>query len=268
MAPPLARLGVLVLLALGAAPLTARAQEEPVVTPSAEPPPGGTPADGASPAPASPAPVPAPPPAAPSPPPPAPSPRNYPPPAAFAAPAGPIHRGFYLRMHLGLGFTSLTGSGSSVPTTVLHGPGAGVGIALGGGVAPDLAIYGNLFASIANDPEVTTGGIDGGKSPGSVALRGFGCGVAYYLEPLNIYLSGALALMTMQREDGQGNVTDQSDTGFGLDAMVGKEWWVSPHWGLGAALQAVVAGKMKDQNDSRVGWSGEGFNLLFSATFY
>jgi hypothetical protein len=62
----------------------------------------------------------------------------------------------------------------------------------------------------------------------------------------------------------------KSDLGFGVNASVGKEWWVSENWGVGAALQFMAA-TMKDHQvfagDSKPTWTAIGFALLFSATF-
>ena len=50
--------------------------------------------------------------------------------------------------------------------------------------------------------------------------------------------------------------------------MIGKEFWVSEHWGLGVALEFVGAASMKDKDNSTISWSAAAFNVLFSATCF
>ena len=50
--------------------------------------------------------------------------------------------------------------------------------------------------------------------------------------------------------------------------MIGKEFWVSDHWGLGAALEFAGGWAMKDKDNPDFSWSATSFNLLFSATCF
>jgi hypothetical protein len=52
-------------------------------------------------------------------------------------------------------------------------------------------------------------------------------------------------------------------TGFGFNLMVGKEWWVSDNWGLGVALQLLLAGA-KDRDGTE--WDSGALAVLFTAT--
>jgi hypothetical protein len=198
-----------------------------------------------------------------------PPPGSYPAPGFAPPPAPPVqeHAGFYLRLDLGGGYTSLSSSGGYGSSTTVSGSGPAFGIALGGAVAPNLALFGDFIFSFINQPDVTAAGYTA-KSTGNVGVGGVGGGVVYYFEPINLYVSGAVAAINMVMQDKNGNMTDQSGNGFGFEALVGKEWWVSQHWGLGAAAQFFGATGMKDKNDSSVSWSAKSFNVLFSASFY
>jgi len=286
-----ARFRVLVSLVLGAAPLAARAQDappSPTVTPSAEPPPEYGPPPSPpppettppppgyapppaptyppAPAPASPPPAPGSPPPAPGYPPPAP---GYPPPPGYLpAPQGPIHQGFFLHLHFGFGYTSLSASGGSAGTEKYAGDSVGIGILLGGGVSENIAVFGGIFGSTMDNPAQTLGGADQGKLSGSATVAGLNVGVIYYFEPINIYILGAAGITDVGIQDTHGNTLRQSSDGFAFEGLVGKEWLVSRHWGLGAALEVISATKMQDRDNSAVSWSADAFNLLFSATFY
>jgi hypothetical protein len=90
------------------------------------------------------------------------------------------------------------------------------------------------------DPErKQTGYASETASDQELDLFSVGPGVAYYFEPLGLYLSGTvtLAWMTMddKNSDDDSKTRRISDSGIGTSLTVGKEWWVSSNWGLGMA---------------------------------
>jgi hypothetical protein len=188
----------------------------------------------------------------------------YAPPPVYAAPAPPPeHAGFFLRLHFGPGFDSFSGGSSQ-----LSGGGVSFAVALGGAVAPNLAVFGNFFESGAVQLSSLKTSRTDLVGADNAAMGGLGAGVVYYLEPLNLYLSGALAFTFFFIEDAKGKMLAQTDGGIGFDGMVGKEWWISQHWGAGAAVEVIAATAMKDQNDPSVHWTAESFNLVLSATYF
>ena len=192
----------------------------------------------------------------------------YVPPAPPQPPPAPVHAGFFLRLHLGVGLNSLASSSSTTGTTQISGPGASLAIALGGAVAPNLAVFGTFFETGPGGPaSVKTMRTDLATTD-NAGLGGLGAGVVYYLEPLNVYLSGALALTALIVNDVKQKTLDKTGGGIGFEGMVGKEWWVSHHWGLGAAIEIVAATGMKDKNDPSAKWTAEAFNVVFSATYF
>jgi len=207
-------------------------------------------------------------------PPPPPPPGYYPPqrrygyarPVAYQAPVYQ-HDGFYLHMHLGGGYTSLTAKTGADKFTISGGSLA-LGIAAGGSIAPNLILFGTLYDNIISDPDYSSNGVPQGQEFGTDAhLIGLGIGLAYYLMPANVYFAGALSATWMRLDD---NYYDQTyletDTGLGFQGLIGKEWWVWPGWGLGVAGQLALASmKSADFPDTR--WTGVSLSLLFSATY-
>lgn len=176
-----------------------------------------------------------------------------------AAPTDHRHDGFYLRIFLGLGYTSMSVDDLDVDVS---GAGGAFGLAAGYAVTDNFIIFGEIFDDIAVSPEVNGQNVDNNDvSAGVVAL---GIGAAYYFQPHNIYVSGTLAMgqVTIQND---GEEIAESDFGPGISLMVGKEWWVSPNWGVGVAAQ-VFAGTMKDKDDGP-DISTKAAALAFSATF-
>jgi hypothetical protein len=185
--------------------------------------------------------------------------------AATASASGVRHRHdrFYLRMFLGGGYTDW--EADSRPKVTLDGTSGAFGIALGGAVAENFIIYGEAFGSAVTGPELKYGDVEGTFSEDiSTSVTGFGPGIAYYFVPANLYLSGTLALSQMTLSE-KGDEIAETEMGFGLNLMAGKEWWVSDNWGLGLAVQ-VYGGQMDDKGGSPT-WSVRAFNVAFSATY-
>lgn len=186
---------------------------------------------------------------------------------AYAAPAYRAagvheHDGFYLRLVAGLGY--LHNSASSGGSTLkVSGVGGTFGLAAGGIIARNLAVYGEIIGTSASEPSVEMGG-ESGTMSGSMTLAGFGPGLAYYLDN-NAYLSGTFTFSQLSASDDNGNDAGETDMGFGASLSGGKEWWVSDDWGLGVAGQLMLASMKEKNEDYR--WTSVAVSLLFSATY-
>ena len=185
------------------------------------------------------------------------------------------HDGLYLRLHLGGGFTAISGSDGTGNTARLTGGSVSIGVAIGGAIAKDLILFGAVGGTILVGPDRDGERRAGrhrllrqhsGTNGNSASVGGAGAGLAYYLEPVNVYLSGALMFVTFEFDDSHNNPIYQSDTGVGFQGMVGKEWWASTNWGLGLAGELYVA-SMKDKTDPNTRWTSSAFSLVFSATY-
>jgi len=185
------------------------------------------------------------------------------------------HDGFFLRLALGFGGGSWTED--TEPELGFSGVGAGLDIAVGGIVTTNLALHGTIFGTGLADPEVTAGGETLGTAEGaSLTGTAFGLGVTYYVMPANLYLSGSIgaAVATARVENRDGPDTEvETDTGYAIDLVVGKEWWVSSQWGIGVALQ-VVHLAVPDKSEAVGGvpaeeftLTGTGVHLMFTATY-
>jgi hypothetical protein len=175
------------------------------------------------------------------------------------------HDGFFLRLGIGGGYlsTSVSGGGSSA---TLSGGAFSFSAAFGGSVAPNLVVFGEFGAMSVTDPEWSSGGTSSTLDGVTLNMISFGPGVAYYIQPINMYVSGTINFtkFTMNDSETDDKLAD-SKMGFGFSAMLGKEWWISSDWGIGVAGQFQL-GTAKDKNGSdRL--TGTGFALMFSATY-
>lgn len=204
-----------------------------------------------------------------------PPPGGYPPPRyrygygrpVVYMPAPHAHDGFYLNLHLGGGFTSISSSYAGDKYT-FSGGSVSFGFAAGGVIAPNLILFGTFYLNTIQDPTFTRDGIDQGSGGGTTAnLFGLGIGVAYYLMPVNVYFSAALSASWLELDDSNSNDTlFQTNTGVGFQGMVGKEWWITQDWGIGVAGELTLA-TMKDSDYSDARWNGGSFSIVFSATY-
>jgi hypothetical protein len=207
---------------------------------------------------------------------------GYGPPPPYAGqvespPAEKVHHGLYLRLQVGPGYTNMSGGSKGLDAKV-SGAGLGLSAAIGGAVAPNLIVFAEGMTARALSPDVTLGGVDYSPAGGSISagVVGFGAGLAYYLMPVNIYVSAAFLatwLNIIDDSDENNHVTLwETSIGYGLDASIGKEWFISDSLGLGVALQLTI-GTMKGKAiDAAVGgerptWGTTAFTLGFSASF-
>jgi hypothetical protein len=102
----------------------------------------------------------------------------------------------------------------------------------------------------------------------SLVEGGIGPGIAYYFQPVNLYLSATVGASKVQIQDANNhNVLMSTRWGFGLSTMLGKELWVSDNWGLGAALQFHYGSMPDNVPNPAPTVHSNALTLLFSSTF-
>jgi hypothetical protein len=174
------------------------------------------------------------------------------------------HDGFYMRLYAGPGYFSASETYLG-ETGTYSGVGVTYGAAFGGTIAPNLILYGELLGTTVTNATFSAGG-QSNLTGYDMTLFGFGPGVAYYFEPVNLYLSGTLTFTEISFSDtNTAAPVDSTDLGIGLSFMVGKEWWVARDWGIGIAGQFHIATMHDPSYDARMRASA--FSLLFSATY-
>jgi hypothetical protein len=180
-----------------------------------------------------------------------------------------------MRLAAGLGVLNAKYKSFGQDATI-SGGGMAMTFAFGGAVTPNLVLYGEMVMTVAIDPKSESGETSQNLTNTNVNLFGIGPGVAYYLEPSNMYFSGTLAFSQVTASDSSSSSSnsnhsvDMTDMGIGASFMVGKEWWVSHDWGLGVAgllhlasmkTKEVVSGTTNDR------MTATALSVLFSATY-
>jgi hypothetical protein len=155
-------------------------------------------------------------------------------------------------------------------TTKISGGGANLDFAVGAAVSDNFAVFGELLSMGASNPDFEVRGQTVPTDNLRASIGGLGAGAAYFVMPANLFIAGSLVLtsMTLTREENDEKFA-ATDRGLGINAVVGKEWWVSDNWGLGAAAQLFLA-RMKDSEPvagSKPTWIFYGAGVAFTATF-
>jgi hypothetical protein len=161
-----------------------------------------------------------------------------------------VHEGFFLRLQLGPGGSSVTREGED-----WAGIGLGMGLAIGGSPVEDFALHLDFQTSWLFSPE---------RDISSIGMQVLALGVTWYIMPIDIFLSGSAGVGWVAFENDQGQSKDTS-AGFAFDALIGKEWWVGADWGIGVAVQVLYA-HVQDYTDDK-GIDAVAVNALFTATY-
>ncbi len=154
-------------------------------------------------------------------------------PVASEPPGTNRHLGLSWNVALGLGY--LRASAPAGPGAVSSGLSLGAAVALGGAIAEDWILAGDLSAWAVPWPS----GLYSGEL---FTLGTLGVTVTHYFMPANVFLTlGPVGtLLIVDHDDGSKNV---SDVGFGGKISVGKEWWFGPasRSGFGFGLTFIAA---------------------------
>jgi hypothetical protein len=165
------------------------------------------------------------------------------------------HVGFYFHVDVGPGYF-ITQAPSGELAASADGISALISVALGGAVAEDWILAGEIWGAALPSPR---------SGSGSVVLSGFGLNVTHYFMPANVFLTLTPSATVLSVDNGIGT-TGRTEVGFGTRLALGKEWWVGNHWGLGMALQGYL-GINRDQGAAAPTWWTLGGGILFSATY-
>lgn len=176
------------------------------------------------------------------------------------------HEGLFIRLDAGIAYKAMNEpTGTSYGDLKLDGAAGTFGVAVGATVAPDLILAGHLYASAASNPSLSfSNGPSGSTSDTTASMVGLGPQLTYYFMPMNVYVSGTLALTKLSLK--VNGASGDSEWGVGTLLAVGKEWYVSDKWGLGVAGQFRWSSN-SDQGTDAPTISTWGLGVAFSATY-
>ena len=188
-----------------------------------------------------------------------------PPPGGYttATEPGPAHDGFYLRLMLGGGYAEMTNSQTGQDVKI-SGNALGLDINLGYFLSPNLALGADLYGSGVQGPTLSVNGQTmTADSSTQLTFAGVAGGITYFIPDPNVYLGASIGLAQGSVQM-NGQTQSRSPQGWGVHLLAGKEWWVSPHWGIGLAVDFFKM-SLPDDNNSTDSVLGGG--LLFSSSY-
>jgi hypothetical protein len=101
---------------------------------------------------------------------------------------------------------------------------------------------------------------------GTFSTTLIGIGLTNYFPSNNVYITGAVGIAKSSFE--ANGKTSSTDNGYGINLMLGKEWWVSKDWGLGVAGQLLYTSCPDPVNaGNKPDFKTTAFGILFSATY-
>ncbi|MCT4589078.1 MAG: hypothetical protein N4A71_14745 [Carboxylicivirga sp.] len=152
---------------------------------------------------------------------------------------GRKHRGFYLSMGLGANQSSVKVDSKNFGYTKYSGLGGSFDLKIGGTISENLILHATLLSHGITGPKIDSDDyqINSYKTDNKINLSEgmIGIGLTYYTVD-NFLLSTSMGVggftLTNEHED----IDITTDKGFSIQLKAGKEWWVSPKWGIGCAL--------------------------------
>lgn len=172
-----------------------------------------------------------------------------------------------LLVHLDVGVDYLHSAASQNGTRLtLSGPGASASLVIGGSVAENWFLGADLWGSSAFTPTAGIATIlpqiSGDQTLG---LYGLGFNVTHYIMPGNLYFSFSPSVTVLSLDNPSQKTSASTNLGFGGRLVIGREWLVARHIGLGVAAEAMV-GVNPDKSGGPT-WTTWGCAVVFSATF-
>jgi hypothetical protein len=178
------------------------------------------------------------------------------------------HDGFFMRFHMGVAIGEMRGD-MAAGELEISGKGISEAMAFGGAINDNLVLYGEYFLEGIFAASASGAGRASGANEVTGALLGLSPGAAYYFVPSNLCVFGAFGMVKTfaDEENKSSSITTrhQSGFGFGGNLGVGKEWWVSTNWALGAAVRATLA--HTHELETGYPWRFYSIAVLFSTTY-
>jgi len=172
------------------------------------------------------------------------------------------HLGGFVRPDLGFGYLTTSASQSGRDVNI-NGVAGTFGIAVGGAISENQVLAFHVWDIVVANPTVTAGNTTVKNVSATLTYIAIGPEYTTYSKS-NYYFSVSPALT--RGSISSNNTTTDTNWGFGLRTALGKEWWVSDHWGLGLAAQVSFTVN-QDSGTNPPAWTGWGATIAFSATY-
>lgn len=181
-------------------------------------------------------------------------------------PGAERHDGFMLRFSLGFGFSNTHAEAKGQPDEIdISGFSGTFSFDIGASLIDNLVLHARIADFYVLNKKYEVNGVEQ-TTDSSLAAFMFGPALSYYLMPANVYFTLALGLSLLGSNNGRAH-GDSTDVGFGTNADVGKEWWVSDNWALGVAARFWFTHAPDSRAGVDITYNMFGGAVMFTATF-
>jgi hypothetical protein len=184
------------------------------------------------------------------------------PPSAAAFDTRRRHFGFFIRPDLGFGYLYMSTSSNGTDASI-KGVAGSFGVAAGAALSENSILAFHIWDLGATNPTFSSGGFSSSNANATLTVFAFGPEYTrYFADNFYFSITPSLSRATIDFNGSSGD----TNWGFGLRAGLGKEWWVSDHWGLGVVGQLSFTAN-QDSGSNAPTWTGWGGTVAFSATY-
>jgi len=177
------------------------------------------------------------------------------------APGFHEHDGFFLSLSTGPAYASIDDKFQST-TLKYSGWGASFDVRIGGTVAQNLILTGDIMGWSLSNPEVTG---YGSLSNTNFVQSTIGAGLTYYFMPVNMFISGTVGIAGFSLETKGTSATTHK--GLGIYVKAGKDWWVGADWALGVSASGGWSSVQNSTSSGSEKLSGYSISVQFNATY-
>jgi hypothetical protein len=182
---------------------------------------------------------------------------------------GRTHQRFYLSIQPGPALGYINGNNNQQTSLKVEGTGIGLDFQIGGAIKENLILYGVLGLKSIYGPTITIGGQSNTKATVSDQYSFdefiFGVGSTYYLKN-NFFFSGNIGMGNFSFSDEASNTTVDTGNGFSFQVKAGHEWWISPRWALGVALEYGGTRATDKMDNYEETWQSHRYSIRLTAT--
>jgi hypothetical protein len=161
-----------------------------------------------------------------------------------------VHDGLFLRLQAGIGYLHADADFSGGTSSAYGGAGV-LGLAVGGAVAENVVLFGEIWGMSAVNPRLRFEGSTTTLQDSSLNYGGVGLGIGTFVMPAHVYLAVSVDLTRLGISNNDGsNSYSNSDVGLAVTATLGKQFWLSRYAGLGLSVTAIGGGNRDNNTDS------------------
>jgi hypothetical protein len=183
---------------------------------------------------------------------------------------GRKHKGFFLSTGLGFNTTTVNVDSKNYGFATMSGQGAMFDFKIGGAITENLILHATILSHSVTGPKINSKdwNLDNYKTDNKIYIGEgmFGVGITYYT-PENYFVSSSLGFGGLTFENEREDLSITTDNGFSYQLKAGKEWWVSPKWGIGVAVYYHNTNVLNQKgNDAEEKIKSNNFGVVFNAT--